>query len=169
MRVPKRNAGLIAKALKLGIFAKSPREWARINCDKKIGFFDPQVQAKGGRKGGASRSPAKFAAHRKVMHDLWDDLVFREMKRWQCTPYSAWPESRTNNPDELSRIRKQAAHNRWHVKRGVRSDSCLLCRPLRRHERKRRNRRRGNDPVQREVFPQAALRRWNGRGNPVAA
>jgi hypothetical protein len=90
MRVPKRNAGLITKALKLGIFAKGPREWARINQAKKIGFFDPEVQAKGGRIGGASRSPAKIEANRKVMNDLWDDLVFREMKRWINTPYSPW-------------------------------------------------------------------------------
>jgi len=124
MRVPKRNAGLITKALKLGIFAKGPREWARINREKKIGFFDPVVQAKGGRKGGASRSPAKIAAHRKVMNDLWDDLVFREMKRWINTPYSPWPNLSAAQMTERS---DKALHVRWHVQRGVRSESCPLC------------------------------------------
>jgi hypothetical protein len=125
MRVPKRNAGLITKALRLGIFAKGgPREWARINREKKIGFFDPEVQAKGGRIGGASRSPAKIEANRRQIRELNTDLVFREMQRWMNTPYSAW----THNPEKLSETRKLAAHTRWHTNRGKPNPACPLCR-----------------------------------------
>lgn len=124
MRVPKRNAGLITKALKLGIFAKGPREWARINREKKIGFFDPEVQAKGGRIGGASRSPAKIEANRQQMRELNHDLVLREMQRWINTPYSPWP---CLSAGQMTARSKKAMHVRWHVQRGVRSGTCPLC------------------------------------------
>src|SRR5437762_7724167 len=129
MRVPKRNAGLITKALKLGIWKLGPKEWARINQEKKIGWFDPEVQKRGGRKGGASRSPAKIAANRKTFIDMWDDAVYREMMRWHCTPYSAW--SSGPSPAQMTARSKKAMHIRWHFQRGVRSESCPLCSPAR--------------------------------------
>jgi hypothetical protein len=128
MRVPKRNAGLITKALKLGIFAKGPREWARINREKKIGFFDPEVQAKGGRLGGTSRSPLKIEANRKQMRELNTDLVFREMQRWMNTPYSPWS---CLSAAQMRARSQKAMHVRWHVKRRVCNESCRLCCPAR--------------------------------------
>jgi hypothetical protein len=127
MRVPKRNAGLITKALKLGIFAKGPREWARINREKRIGFFDPQVQAKGGRNGGATRSPAKIEANCQQMRDLNQDHVLREMKRWINTPYSPWP---CLSAAQMRARSQKALHTRHHVKRGKSNPSCPLCNPL---------------------------------------
>ena len=52
MRVPKRNAGLITKALGLGIFAKGPRFWAEVHRERKNGIFNRDNCAKGGKAGG---------------------------------------------------------------------------------------------------------------------
>jgi hypothetical protein len=115
MRVPKRCylGGLITKATGRGIFVLGPKEHVRRNREKKIGWFNPAVQAELGKKGGAKKSPAKTAACRKNgalsrsrfdsekqaergrcgAKALWGDLVFREMMRWHCTPFSAWEKA----------------------------------------------------------------------------
>jgi hypothetical protein len=125
MRVPKRNAGLITKALKLGIFAKGPKFWAEVHRERKNGFFSPEVQSKAGKIGGKVTGTqnaelgrgicapgvaqrAGLASGARTAAKWKDDPVWAEAQRWQ-------------------RIR--AMHLRWHVRRGIRQASCPLCNP----------------------------------------
>src|SRR6266849_2958259 len=126
MRVQKRNAGLITKALGLGIWKLGPKEWARINQENKIGWFDPEVQKRGGTKGGASTKQKSVGIFKPGFDRRanWKDLVYHEMMRWHRTPYSAWSRP---TPAQMTERSKKTLHIRWHVKRGIRSESCPLC------------------------------------------
>src|ERR1700719_1127008 len=90
MRVPKRNAGLITKALRLGIFKLGPKHWVDVHRERKNGIFDPEVGRKGGRKGGVSTKQKGVGIFAPGKRGAWQDLVYREMMRWHRTPYSAW-------------------------------------------------------------------------------
>jgi hypothetical protein len=128
MRVPKRNAGLITKALRLGIFKLGPKHWADVHRERKNGVFDPEVGRKGGRKGGASTKQKGVGIFKPGFDRRanWKDLVYCEMMRWHRTPYSAWSAP---TPAQMTERSKKTLHIRWHVKRGIRSESCPLCNP----------------------------------------
>jgi len=103
MRVPKRTyvGGLITKALKHGIFVLGPKEHVRINRENKVGWFNPEVQAALGRKGGAKRSAAKRAA---------------------CRNNGAQSHSRTDPEKQAER-----GQHGWHLRRGIKRSDCRLC------------------------------------------
>ncbi len=151
MRVPKRTnvGGLIAKALKRGIFKLGPKEHARINRENKVGRFSPEVQSRLGQIGGAKKSPAKTSACRKngtksrTRHDpakqavqgrrganaMWADAVAREMQRWNKGRFKKGQSANPKGRPEIGKLAPLAAHNRWHVQRSIRSEACPLCNP----------------------------------------
>jgi hypothetical protein len=107
MRIPKRNfiGGLLTKHLKHGIFVLGPQTHSRINRENKVGRFNSEVQAKLGAKGGAKRSTRKTAA---------------------CRANGALSQTRKDSVLQTE-LGLRGAHEWWHVRRGIRSESCPLC------------------------------------------
>jgi hypothetical protein len=59
------------------------------------------------------------------------DAVLREMQRWNKGRFKeGQPSVNPKGNPQVGRHSQMAAHNRWHVQRGVRSEFCPLCKSL---------------------------------------
>jgi len=95
----------MTKFFKRGIFKLGPQEHIRINRENKVGRFNSEVQAKLGAKGGAKKSPAKKAA---------------------CRINGSKSCARKDSAKQAE-LGLRGAHSWWHVRRGVKNESCPLC------------------------------------------
>lgn len=92
MRVPKRNAGLITKALGLGIWKRGPKHWAEVHRQRKNGIFDRENCAKGGRAGGKVTGRANKQLGRGICapgaHSLAGKVSAQKNKERGAGPFS---------------------------------------------------------------------------------
>lgn len=91
-------------------------------CWSKRAKTDGHVQAAIWRKRGTAKTRAELVAAGLVEDDLTGGVIVHDYDAWQMT---------TDEIDEVQQAHSEhagrAAHERWHVKRGITSPGCEHC------------------------------------------